>query len=123
MTEQITALVVTPDGTAHTEHIDAGFQSIKALLDDGWLEAVSGVRGEWIAYADEEGRLKHLQPNGLAAGIIMASGGNPVAPVGNVVFVGERWVGGEDGYAESDVPKEMLELVFPLGNEGPLTRP
>jgi len=110
----IEALIVTPEGNAYIEVIEPKWQNIKSIVG-GWLEAVGGVLGEWTAYGDEEGNLKGLQPNGLAAGFIMAMNGRPVAPVGTVVFVGQRWVGGEDGYEEVSIPDELRSLAFPLG--------
>lgn len=104
--------MVEPDATCRIEVIDADWRSIKDLIG-GWLEAVSGVMEEWIAYGDEEGLLKGLAPNPLAAGFIAAMGGTPVAPVGTVVFVGMRHVGGEDGYTEADIPDELVGLAFP----------
>lgn len=114
MTTQIKVLVVEPDATCRIETIGNDLQGIKSLIE-GWLEAVGGVLGQWVAYGDEEGNLKRLPLNPLAAGLIMAAGGAPVSPVGRVVFVGQRYVGGEDGYEDGDCPRELLELAFPLG--------
>jgi len=114
MTDRIRVLVVEPDATCRIETINGDWQSIKSLIG-GWLEAVSGVMGHWIAYGDEEGNLKGLPQNPLATGIIMAADGAPVPPVGTVVFVGMTYVGGEDGYTEADCPRELIELAFPGG--------
>jgi hypothetical protein len=111
----IDVLVVTPDGHASIQKVDPHYTNLKELIGGGWLEAVGGVMGEWIAYGDEEGNLKRLPLNPMAAGVIQAMGGSPVLPVGTVVFTGQRYRGGEDGYVEADIPDEMRDMVFPLG--------
>lgn len=112
MTTQIKVLVVDPDANCHVETITNDAAGLRSLLN-GWLEAVGGVLGQWIAYGDEEGNLKGLPQNPLATGLIMAAGGMPVTPVGRVVFVGQTYVGGEDGYEDGNVPRDLLELAFP----------
>jgi hypothetical protein len=111
----IDVLVTEPDGSARMERITPTLDAIKELIGGGWLEAVSGSMGEWVAYGDEEGNLKGMTPNGLAAGLIQAIGGNPVLPVGTIAFVGMRWVGGEDGYVEGPLPQKVIDLMFPGG--------
>lgn len=111
---QIEALIIDPDGDTRIEIIDSSWQSIKNLID-GWLEAVGGVLGEWIAYGDEEGRLKLLDPNPRAAALIVAAGGTPVPVVGRVVFVGTVPSGDEDGYTDGNVPQSLRDLAFSAG--------
>lgn len=110
----VDALIVQPDGTTTIQSIDPHWQSIKSIVG-GWLENVGGVMGEWIAYGDEEGRLKSLDPNPMATAIIASAGGIPVPVCGTVVFVGMRHVGGEDGYTEASIPAVLREFVERMG--------
>lgn len=109
----IDVLVVTPEGHATIETTEPTLDNLKSLIGGGWLENIGGVMGEWIAYGDEEGNLKGLPLNPMAAGVIQAMGGMPVLPVGTCIFVGMKYVGGEDGYTEADIPEDMRHLVLP----------
>lgn len=111
--EPIDVLVCEPDGSARLERVTPTLDNLKALIGGGWLEAVSGSMGEWVAYGDEEGNLKGMTPNALAAGLIMALKAPPVVPVGTIAFVGMRYVGGEDGYTEAPLPQVVIDLMFP----------
>lgn len=110
---QIQGLIVQPDGTHSVESIGNDWQSIKQIID-GWLEVVGGELGKWIAYGDEEGNLKRLPVNPVAGLLIHQMGGNPVVPCGTVLFVGQKYVGGEDGYIDADIPEELVNLVSML---------
>lgn len=112
----IKVLVIEPSGEARIEQTDSAWQGIKTLIGGGWLEAVSGDLGSWIAYGDEDGRRKQLQPNGLATGLLQVlRPDRPVLVVGTIVLVGQEYVGGEDGYTEADVPQSIIDMMFPLG--------
>lgn len=111
---QIEALIVEPSGEHRIETIDNDWQGIKQVID-GWLEAVGGRLGEWTAYGDEEGNLKGLPPNPVAGLLIHQMGGAPVIPVGRVLFVGSKHIGGEDGYEDGDIPARLREMVENLG--------
>lgn len=116
MAQQIDVLVCEPDGSARLERITPTLDAIKGLIGGGWLEQVSGdLDAGWIAYGDEEGNLKGMTPNGLAAGLIMSLRAAPVLPVGPVLFVGMRHSEGEDGWVEAPLPQKVIDLVFPLG--------
>lgn len=103
----ILAAVVQPSGETDIQSVDPN--KLREVVG-GWIELIGG--DDWYAAVDEEGRLKGLDPN--MPGTLMArhfGWSNGEVLVGPVVFFGKRFVGGEDGWAEADLPERIQEWL------------
>lgn len=77
---------------AEVLQIRSDLQAFQALLDGGYLESVDCGQGVHM-YIDEEGKLKGLPPNGMAAGEVF---------VGPAVFSRGDEQGRDIGFSEED---------------------
>jgi hypothetical protein len=104
------ALIIPPDGNGEVRDIEPDLDSMKEAIGGGWLEAVSG--GDWVAYLDEEGKLKRLPVNVPASALARALGW----PVGDVMCGTVMFVGPADshGYDQS-VSGEVVEMARRAG--------
>lgn len=112
MNRKIEVLVVTPEGYARYETVDATAPAIKVLLGGGWLEGIASDGKEWICYGDDEAANKGYPFNPVACLLVNELDGTiPIQVYGPVVFVGLLWAGVEDGYVEGDVPPVIRNAV------------
>ena len=104
MTNRIDMLVVEPNGSVRKVNDLADLDTLRGLVGGGWLEGVSPDgrwTPRWMAYVDEEGKIKGL-PINVAATTLAKRLGWPEGDylVGTVVFVGPADEEGDD----TDVP-------------------
>jgi hypothetical protein len=125
-TRVIRVLVLHPDGTWHERYLEARPErALLAALQDlvgGWVEAIGD--SEWVAYCDEEGKIKDppRPPNPGATFLAGALGwrwqaGDYLA--GTVVFLGRQ------GEHEATVPGRVTATWAELVRnwEGEAARP
>ena len=104
----ISALVIQTDGGHEVVDIEPTLEAFKEAVG-GWLEPVSSGE-DWLAYVDEEGRIKQLPINTRATALARHLGWPGDFLVGPVVFVGQERRG-EDGAVEVSVPPRIVEAV------------
>lgn len=116
MTNGPLMLVINTNGTAHIGYLPSGQHEQLGALNDivgGYIEAIAGTDTRWHAYLNEEGKLLGLPVNYWAWEVAVrhgwAAGGDFLA--GNVVFLGDSALDGE----EADVPGDLLETARELG--------
>lgn len=97
----IRVLYVPASGDAEVVTMEPSLRNFRALID-GYLEAISG-RG-WMAYVDEEGKLKHRPENPLATLLAHEHGW----PNGDVLVGDVAFLGPPDGPAETSVPDFLV---------------
>jgi len=108
-------LVVAIDKTEVLD-IDITLPNLRALLSNGYLEAIYGwhPNGEWTCYLDEEGKLKGLPLNEKAT-VLAAQAGWPGAMVdvlcGTAIFLGPA---DDEGY-DTDVPEWLINEARSVG--------
>lgn len=101
-------LIVTIDRSEIVD-MDITLNSLRAIIDNGYLEAISGWHpyGEWTCYLDEEGKIKGLPLNENAT-LLAAQAGwvGAMSDVlcGTAIFLGPA---DEDGY-DTDVPDWLI---------------
>lgn len=113
------AIVVQPDGTVEVKSL-AGYNDIKAELNDGWLELVPVGGDQFVLYVDEDGISKGLPRNQVATDAVtkmLAKLERGLLPgdyiKGPAVFIGQRMSEDpEEGYVESDLPQEVIDEYF-----------
>lgn len=109
----ITALVVSPDGTATLTRL-TGLTSIQEAVG-GYIEAFPIPLDTGIAvYGNEEAKLQGAERNVTAHRILDAIGWQPHPmdyPAGPLAIVGIEDSGGEDGWVEVDVPQHVLDTA------------
>lgn len=114
----VTALVVSPDGTATLTRI-TGLNAMQNAVG-GHIEAlpVPLADGGVCAYGNEEAKLSGLPRNVTAHRMLDIIGwqvGPGDYPAGPVLFLGTRNVGGEDGWIETDVSQTALDAAHRIG--------
>jgi hypothetical protein len=115
------AVIITADGNAEIRYVRTDLDSIKAILDGGWLEPIGPLTdefGEWHAYVDEEGKIKGLPINHAATKFARDIGwGSHDVLCGPVVFLGRGGTGEDGGVGEGDVPDEVIAAVLAFYRE------
>jgi hypothetical protein len=112
------ALIVAEDGAGRVEMITPFTPDKLEELVDGYLEVVDGKYGadRWIAYADEEGKLKKRRYNSAATELATALGWRKQRDdylVGTIVFCGLVQSG--PSVIETHVPTSVLTLAAAKG--------
>jgi hypothetical protein len=116
-------LVIDAEGIAQLHRIaDTRWETLRRDWIGGWIEEISGrYDGEpWAAYCDEDGNLKRLPVNAMAAALARELGwrfSSSGTLVGTVLFVGRAPVSGE----AADVPAAVIahaRLIGVLPPEG-----
>lgn len=113
------AIVVQPNGTVEVKSL-AGYNDIKAELNDGWLELVPVGDNDFCLYVDEDGIAKQLPRNQVATDAVtrmLAKLGRGLLPgdfiKGPAVFIGQRMSDDpEEGFVNSDLPQEVIDEYF-----------
>ena len=113
------AIVVQPNGSVEIKSL-AGYNDIKAELNDGWLELVR-VGEQFVLYVDEDGISKNLHRNQRATDVVvsmLAKLDRSLLPndyiKGPAIFIGQSQSDDpEEGMVESDLPLEIINEYFP----------
>ena len=109
------AVVVPPDGPAVVKEI-AGYEALKAELQGGWLEALTGRLIDAVAYIDEDGKGKGLPLNPVATRFARERIGLWPGDyiVGTLILLGTRNARGEIDGDDHAVPAWVVqELGIP----------
>ena len=117
MTEQYKVLRIDVDGAISYAAITRDYRDIKALLNDGWLEAAPINADDVTLYCDEEGKIKGLPINPVATKVARMFGwlGHGFDSLcGPVVIVGNAW-DEEDGTVVADAPERALSYALAAG--------
>jgi hypothetical protein len=108
MSGTIKALIIRPD-RGEVQDIGTTLEDWQAVINGGYLVQVTG--SDWVAYCDEDGLAKQLDPNPMASAVI-----ERLQPpryvgllVGTVFFIGHGRNG--DG---ADVPARVIEMFRKL---------
>lgn len=109
----VTALVVSPDGTATLTQI-TGLTAMQDAVG-GYIEAFPVPLDTGVAvYGNEESKLRGMERNVTAHRILDTLGWQVHAgdyPAGPIAIVGIENRGGEDGWVETDVPQRVLDIA------------
>lgn len=100
-------VVIPAEGHPYTTEF-TGYESLKAALDGGWLEALTG--DAWTMYLDEEGKVKGLPFNAEATDLwwrLQPQARGRDFLVGPVIVVGPV---DDEGY-DTDIRPEVLEML------------
>jgi hypothetical protein len=106
-------LVVDTDGTCKVVNGDTDIATLQRHVG-GYIEAVGATR-DWVAYGNEEGRLRGMAANAVATAILHELGSRIPVVVGPVVFCGLHVVDPENGPEETDVPFDVLQQAAKYG--------
>lgn len=113
----VTALVVSPDGTATLTRI-TGLNAMQNAVG-GYIEAFPVPLDTGIAaYGNEEAKLQGVERNVTAHRILDALGWQVAPgdyPAGPIAILGIENLGGEDGWVEVDVPQTALDAAHRIG--------
>jgi hypothetical protein len=99
----ITVIRISAEGDVETREVTPGdLDAYRAMIDGGWLEVIQGQG--WIAFMDEEGKLKELPVNTVATMSAKYLGWSiPDSLCGPVVFGGTPDANGMDTEVEEHV--------------------
>lgn len=113
MTNQVTALIIHPDGEADLQKITGDLDTLSGIVG-GYIEAFSPMtdeHGAWRGYCNEEGKIEGLPMNIPATMFCAQLGWGGYASgdflVGSVVLLGMDAAGNE-----ADVPQQVIDAAL-----------
>jgi hypothetical protein len=98
---------ITADGTLDVLRLRDSLEPMKTAIGGGWLQAIGDLDRGWVAYCDEEGKMKGQPYNRRATDLVDSMGLSYGQLVGTVVFVGPPDPEGDN----TDVPAWLIKLA------------